>query len=334
PSIHVPYPLFHAFPAEIQAEVFALTVASFPDTPRPYPFDSFIYRPGYIAPRKKDLALLKTCKRVYQEAKELVWKEGCGNDEETFWWGNNLAMPPEYRNLKLGSSPFGFDCGHSNEGDVANESDPVDNPLHPGRQRSYTAAQWSKIRRIHIFSDVDAFVFNSRVFIRTFMHAEGLRPMEVKITCRYSEWWRWDVNQPPDVPPVVPNTEAYYFPESVGTLIFEIESIEQTIEQKRQELEEQVHRIRNDKNRWKWKRLDDAYLELDEGAGVKEWDWIGTKTFGGRKFNHHPEGDKMTYIVKVLTFKAGTTEVEWDGAPFGEILAKKGYDAVMASAGR
>ncbi|KAH6874656.1 hypothetical protein BKA70DRAFT_1128910, partial [Coprinopsis sp. MPI-PUGE-AT-0042] len=318
PSIHVPYPLFHAFPAEIQAEVFALTVASFPDTPRPYPFDSYIYRPGYIAPRKTDLALLKTCKRVYQEAKELVWKEGCGNDEETFWWGNNLAMLPEYRNLKLGGSPFGFDCGHSNEGDVANEND------------AYPLTAIRLIRRIHIFSDVDAFVFNSRAFIRTFMHAEGLRPMEVKITCRDSEWWRWDVNQPPDVPPAVPNTEAYYFPESVGTLIFEIESIEQ----ERQELEEQVRRIWNDKNRWKWKRLDDVYLELDKGAGVREWHWIGTTTFGGRKFNHHPEGDKMKYIVKVLTFKAGITEVEWDGAPLSEILAKKGYDAVMASAGR
>ncbi|KAH6888322.1 hypothetical protein BKA70DRAFT_1442969 [Coprinopsis sp. MPI-PUGE-AT-0042] len=85
-------PLFHAFPAEIRAEIFALTMASFPDTSRP----------------KTDLALLKPCKRVYQEAKELVWKEGCGNDEETFWWGNNLAMPPD------------------NEGDVANESDPVE----------------------------------------------------------------------------------------------------------------------------------------------------------------------------------------------------------------
>jgi hypothetical protein len=90
-------PLFTVFPPEIRAEIFTFALASFPDLSNPYPFKSYWYRPGYTAPKRTELSLLVTCKRIYDEAKDLVWKEGSANDEEAFWWGSVTRRPPEYR---------------------------------------------------------------------------------------------------------------------------------------------------------------------------------------------------------------------------------------------
>jgi hypothetical protein len=87
----------NTLPAELRREIFALSLSSFSDSQRPYPFDSYWYRPGYTAPKKTDLALLMTCKPVYNESGDLIWREGSGNEEEAFWWGDMDRRPPEYR---------------------------------------------------------------------------------------------------------------------------------------------------------------------------------------------------------------------------------------------
>ncbi|KAH6874639.1 hypothetical protein BKA70DRAFT_1577173 [Coprinopsis sp. MPI-PUGE-AT-0042] len=89
-------PLFTILPPEIRTEIFSLALSSFPDPSKPYPFDSYWYRPGYTAVRLTHVSLLATCKRINDEARDLVWKPGNGNDEESFWWGPNNMRPPEY----------------------------------------------------------------------------------------------------------------------------------------------------------------------------------------------------------------------------------------------
>lgn len=96
-------PLFTVFPPEIRAEIFAIAVSRFQDLSKPYTFDSYWYRLGYIAPERTELSLLVTCKRIYGEAKDLVWKRGSGNDEEAFWWGSDDRRPLEYRGGRVGS---------------------------------------------------------------------------------------------------------------------------------------------------------------------------------------------------------------------------------------
>ncbi|KAH6874624.1 hypothetical protein BKA70DRAFT_1480013 [Coprinopsis sp. MPI-PUGE-AT-0042] len=406
-------PLFTVFPAEIRAEIFALALRSFSDESKQYPFDSYWYRPGHTAPRRTELSLLTTCKRVYEEASKLIWKESSGNNEEAFWWGSTARRPPEYKGLPYARSVDEnyddvYDEDHdgmwddvswdgnnvvlveeldeesgnyvledevdgSGEEEVSLDESPThqnesaahppeedasaavsieegpgdaipissvaipgtihaherhiedfldslsdvkrqqpDSPLQSTRQRAFTPAQWSKIRGIHIFPQM--YAFSSRGFIRTFIQAKGLRPRTVKVTIRYTDC----------LASIVPEVDAYYFPESVDSFVIELESAEHKVE-----LEGMVKEVLDDKKRWRWKRLDDVCLELDEDAGVKEWDWMGTTTFGEQKFAHHPEGDKMRYIVKVLTFSAMPTEVKWDGTPFERALAIKNYEASL-----
>ncbi|KAH6907931.1 hypothetical protein BKA70DRAFT_1104282 [Coprinopsis sp. MPI-PUGE-AT-0042] len=307
-------PLFTVFPPEIRAEIFALAVSSFPDTSRPYDFTSYWYRPGHTAPRLTKLSLLATCKRIYTEAKDLVWQQGSGNDEETFWWGFDRRRPPETHHLfpRFLQHPFN-----------SKRRPHPDGPLQSSRQEAFTPSHWSRICRIHIFPQM--FTFSSRAFIRTFIQAEGLRPRTVRVTIRYTDWWNWEFNASLDLASIVPEANAYYFPESVDTFIIELESAQH----KKNELEGMVKHILDNKRTWKWKRLDDEYLEFDEDAGVKEWDWMGTTMFDGDKFAHHPQGETMEYIVKVLTFTAKPTQVEWDGTPFDRALAIKGYESSL-----
>jgi hypothetical protein len=98
---------FTIFPPSFRAEIFAYALSSFPDLSKPYPLDSCWYRPGYIPLKRTELSLLRTCKQIYDEAKDLVWKEGSGNDEEAFWWGSVTRRPPEYGGgeLSLFSEP-------------------------------------------------------------------------------------------------------------------------------------------------------------------------------------------------------------------------------------
>jgi hypothetical protein len=196
-----------------------------------------------------------------------------------------------------------------------------DSPLQSSRQRAFTAAHWSKVTSIHIFPQM--YAFSSRAFLRTFIQAEGLRPHTVKVTIRYTDWWNWEGKAALHLSSLVPQLHAYYFPESVSTFIIELESAEH----KKSELEAMVKQVVGDKKLWKWKRLDDECLEFDEDAGVREWEWMGTTMFHGQQFAHHPQGETMKYIVKVLTFSAKPTQVEWDGTPFDRALAIKDYEA-------
>ncbi|KAH6874652.1 hypothetical protein BKA70DRAFT_1350032 [Coprinopsis sp. MPI-PUGE-AT-0042] len=256
-------PLFAVFPPEIRAQIFPIALSRVLDTSKPYPFDSYWYRPGYTAPRHTDVSLLQTCKRIYAEAKDLVWKEGSGNDEEAFWWGSGERAPPLATSCKI-----------------------------------LTSSYWSRIHTVHIFAQM--YAFDSKAFFNLFAPRFGLRPHTVKVTIRYTDWWDWEHNARLHRTSITPKSHAEYVPESVQTLILELESAEH----KNGELEEQAQGIVAEKMVWRWKRWDGVFLELDQSKGVKEWDWMGTARPNGKRFSHHSERYTMKYIVKVLTFTA------------------------------
>jgi hypothetical protein len=159
------------------------------------------------------------------------------------------------------------------------------------------------------------YTFDNLTFNQMFKMAGGLAPRTVKVTIRYTDWWNWEDNHPLDVDSIVPKPGPGYFPDCVDTFILELESAEL----KKAELDAMVKQIVGDEDKtkkmatnanWKWKRFDDVCLEFNQDVGVKEWEWMGTTRFGrGPRFAHHPEGDSMKYIVKVLTFTRKSTEI-------------------------
>ncbi|KAH6874659.1 hypothetical protein BKA70DRAFT_1208691 [Coprinopsis sp. MPI-PUGE-AT-0042] len=269
-------PLFSEFPAEIRSEIFTLAVASFLDTSNAYPFDAYYFRLGNTAPKRTDLTLLRTCKQVYQETKELVWRKGNGNDEEVLWWGTVRSQRPPEHNHQI--------------------PELKNSPCQTRRQRAFaTSLEWSRVLSIHIFTPVHS--FSSIGLKKTFIRAPGLRPHTVKVTIR-------DTHASASR---MPRTQPFCFPESVEMFILELGSIEH----KEGELTKQTRERLDNKKKWRWKRLDDVYFELDEKTGVQEREWEGTAKFDYQRANNDPGTvETMKYLVKVLTFRAGVSKVK------------------------
>jgi hypothetical protein len=223
------------------------------------------------------------------------------------------------------------------------------------------------MRRIQIFANIDASHFNCKNFLVTFLHANGLRPKEVKITIRDKDWAI-------DISPIRPRGEGYFFPESVQTLILELEATTE----KKDELEEQVRIILRNKKSWRWQRIDKAYLELEDNASVAEYEWTRSKQLSGQLSDDDPDaetedceniaehqwerldspgeyssvgdsdhaadmkfpgeysldsepGADPVYVVKVLKFTVRGPQPKWDGSTFAEAILQRGYDALNAS---
>ncbi|KAG2024161.1 hypothetical protein CC2G_001741 [Coprinopsis cinerea AmutBmut pab1-1] len=89
--------LYHTLPLELRRQIFIAYFTSYSHPSKPYRFLSYYYRPGHTAPKCTDVALLRVCRRVYAEARELVWHKDTGNGEESFWIGSAERRPRSHR---------------------------------------------------------------------------------------------------------------------------------------------------------------------------------------------------------------------------------------------
>jgi hypothetical protein len=241
-------PLFAVFPTEIRLEIFSDAVSSYSDTTKPYPFDSYHYRPGYTAPKRTDLSLLRTCKRVYEETKDLVWKAGNGNGKDSFWWYWPTLEPPtmSWPQRRIGKGLWSY--------------------------------YWPRVHTIHIVTPV--FLFQMRGFFNLFaIQTCGLRPQFVKATVLNAN--DASLSSDPFAFSIAPRDGHEYFPHSVQTFVLELESVEYA----EPDVDALVKVIMGNRMVWRWKRRDGVFLELDMDVGVTEWDWMGTELtlFGSRR---------------------------------------------------
>ncbi|TFK22267.1 hypothetical protein FA15DRAFT_671736 [Coprinopsis marcescibilis] len=438
-------PLYTTFPPEVRRYIVSYVLSAYDDTSEPWSFQSYYRRPGYTGGKRTEVAVLRTCKLMYIESRDLIFQPGTGNEEEAFWWGDHGRRPPDHRpsgfgnwiynpdvlpdgevlvdedeeeewddgsfeddmeeadihagqgvqevglegeaqeleaatstiwypvdistqgpavassHLDLSADPsfwgpsapagaaFESTDSDSNGGSTDDESeDPHgnaaipseqgvtfpaidavvlighytqqffhDGPFQSKRTARFTQKQWSMIKKVHIFPQM--FAVCKENFIQFFHRAPSLRPSTVHVTIRYTDWWWWENDARLDLT-IRPSLLEYYLPESCNTFILELE----TIESKKKELDDQVKRVVDEEGLWRWKRLDDEYLVLDQEKGVKEREWMGPTTFWGPTYPHHPQNEEMKYVVKVLTFTAKPTEQkELALKSFGEILCMK-----------
>jgi hypothetical protein len=68
-------PLFTTLPGELRNEIFRLALQQHVDTSRLYERETYWTRPGVEGPLAIDTALLRTCKRVWGETKDMLGKE-------------------------------------------------------------------------------------------------------------------------------------------------------------------------------------------------------------------------------------------------------------------
>ncbi len=82
-------PLFTRIPGEIRDHIFDLALTAYSGKKEPFAKDSYYYRPGFrYADQKLDTALLRTCRRIYQEARLVPFE-----NYERVEWGQRDRGP-------------------------------------------------------------------------------------------------------------------------------------------------------------------------------------------------------------------------------------------------
>ncbi|KAG2024166.1 hypothetical protein CC2G_001746 [Coprinopsis cinerea AmutBmut pab1-1] len=289
-------PLYSAIPPEIRLEIFELAVTSYPDPSRPYPFSSRYYRAGFTAPRRTDLALLRTCQKVYSEARELVWKPSTGNDECmvrcTTWERRNDVPPESVYTHSLPNWLFPSWAFYISPRAVA--------LLSAGRNENIT--------KLHIFTSLG--VYMPQGVHGFFKSTRRLHPREIKLTIQYALWTSCTMDPGPQISPENPGLADFLgftlqptslvdllrvIPSSCEKLVLEVEAPEFMeslgVDGAMEELSP-------------WIREDGKALRYDKALGVRRWEWMGPTAFGdGEVYPSHPSGETMKYVVKVLTFR-------------------------------
>ncbi|KAF2183397.1 hypothetical protein K469DRAFT_786112, partial [Zopfia rhizophila CBS 207.26] len=266
-------PLFRKIPPEVRNSIFCLALHEYEDPEHMYARDTYYTRPGFMARKKLDTSLLRTCKRIWEETQNVIWQ----NLEVAFFLGNPLRSPPEY-------GPPEYDC----KGIYTLK-----------RYWRFTPAQWSRIQHVRFISPswaLDAYMI-FRIFFGDEPNFQHLRPKSITLTLRYTDWQQWHRN----AAPLLPDKwfRRVIFPKSVEVVRMELE----TIVDKEKELDAEIDEVLQ--SPWlNYGRRDGMELVLSQTQqAIQEWKWAGPTTFGdGKKFAHHGEGAEMWYVVKVLTW--------------------------------
>ena len=93
--------LFSTFPAEIRNRIFILATTAYPDPQRPYASEDWHFRPDTPCHLRIDTALLRTCRRAYDEA-HLV---PIANNTHTFWYPDSKINPAGNQPVYLAKYP-------------------------------------------------------------------------------------------------------------------------------------------------------------------------------------------------------------------------------------
>ncbi|EAL86392.1 uncharacterized protein AFUA_3G01090 [Aspergillus fumigatus Af293] len=182
--------LFSIIPPEIRREIFAYALAACEDTKNPYSQDTYWTRPGYDAPRRTYTELLRSCKRVYQEA----WFMPFTYAEHAFYLTWRDRAPKQL-------SPMAFqqclDLIHQMHGKV-------------------------EAGRIRIFAQL--FMLEKGHAMTALLDMTHFYPRSITLTIRYTDFWLWEENQPLYISAEWVNRIC--FPESVRRFSIDFESIE------------------------------------------------------------------------------------------------------------
>ncbi|MCJ1367468.1 hypothetical protein MMC16_006601 [Acarospora aff. strigata] len=146
-------PLFSQVPPEIRNDIFKLALTEYNDTDQPYDLNTSYCKPGYRFRQRIHTDLLRTCRRVYEEAHLLP----VAINDHVFW----CYRPPPGR--KYASDPSGYF----------------------GRM---TSQQQDAVDCVHLFTQQDRL---ARLWRDVYRMPE-MHPRKFKITLAYSDWELWE----------------------------------------------------------------------------------------------------------------------------------------------
>ncbi|KIJ95147.1 hypothetical protein K443DRAFT_683256 [Laccaria amethystina LaAM-08-1] len=235
-------PLFSRIPPELRREIFVLTLTSYDDESRPYPPTAYYTRKGYHYYQNTHTALLATCRRIYSETHDLP----LSLNEHVFWC---------YRGPQTQTY--------------------TDPRIYFSRM---TLEQRDAVNRVHFFIQL----YWLRDSFSGFCTLPEMRPNNVKITIRHSDWWFWEQNERL-------NMEEPTWAKNLK-MIESLEGLEIEIETMERDKDQQLESIVQTMLKWKFNLFDGRVLTTN-GTEIIHDRWVGQSSFDGEYRYNFDEGE-------------------------------------------
>lgn len=151
--------LFSILPGEIRNHIWNYALAEYQDETQLYDDATCYKRPEYLAPRKTETMMLRTCKRIYQEAWFLPWT----NAEQIFYLTSSDRRPPRT------TTPSAM-------------------------QKTLLAISKTQtmpiIQHVRVFPQL--YMLESGQTLQGILNLEFFYPKVITITIRHTDWWYWE----------------------------------------------------------------------------------------------------------------------------------------------
>ncbi|KAF2428295.1 hypothetical protein EJ08DRAFT_680633 [Tothia fuscella] len=300
-------PLFSTIPAEIRNQIFGLALSE-NDGKDAIPTEKYWYRPDYTHDRYIDTALLRTCRRVYLETRDLPQQ----NVTCRFWIGSVERAAP-LRSIQSRAMQSSSSAPSPRNIDQENGDTVVESELPYGWENS---DDMHYRKRLNHMANIPRFCpDNVQLFpqlfalegepMRKFMRDLSLylRPKRLTITIRYTDWWHWEKN----FPLRFYNTawmENFQVPSCVEELVTEFE----TRNGKRAEMDSLV---RDQASRWRFEVGDSVKSNDVERACGEDVDGEITDEEDPHSFEKSVAKEEKVFLVPVDAAPKSST---WVGA--------------------
>jgi hypothetical protein len=184
-------PLFSIIPAEVRDRIFYYALADYEDATNLYDHETCYRRPDYLAPRRSDTALLRTCQRVYQEA----WFRPWTSAEHTLWLTAGDRRPGRVTTIeKLQDS---LNLLHKHHGDT-------------------------EVDHLRVFSQL--YMLENGHRLGQILTLQHFHPRCMTVTIRHTDTWFWESDEPLRI--ASQWVKDCRFPDSLRELRIELESLE------------------------------------------------------------------------------------------------------------
>ena len=225
-------PLFSVLSAEIRERIFAFVLTDFPDASRTYQPETCYRRPGQEAPRRADTRLLQTCKRVYHEA----YFRPAISAEHHLWLTHDERRPIDSMTVKEMQT------------------------LVSGMYKSLGDTELEHVRIC-----AQLWILEPGGALQMILDIEHFHPKKITITVRHTDFWWWEEDKALAIKG--PWVKTCVFPDSLRTLIIEIESLER----KKNQIDDLAAQI---VKKWCFKRRNDSHLVPAEKP-IEIYRWSG-----------------------------------------------------------
>lgn len=262
-------PLFSVLPPEIRQDIYVYALSEYENLDRPYNKDTYWWRPGDTAALRSATELLRTCRRIYNEA----WLLQFALAEHRFYLTDSSRSP-------RGRWPRGF-----------RECTQMLYEMY-GKHQQSSGARFVGLGGIRVFAQL--WMLEPGEELQKVLDVQHFFPRRVAVTIRYSDFWYWEDNAPLHVDAKWVN--KIRLPNSVTHFTVDFEMIERR--------KDEVNLIAQDAvDKWFFERRDGAILTARK-EGISVSTWTGSSVLGNNRWvRDENRPGQLDYHIVTVTWK-------------------------------